>query len=35
MIVADSNRDLNLADVLLDRIRELEPKFEEIIARRR
>lgn len=31
----DSNRDLNLADVLLDRIRELEPKFEEIIARRR
>ncbi|XP_022823018.1 stimulator of interferon genes protein-like [Spodoptera litura] len=31
----DSNRDLNLADVLLDRIRELEPNFEEIISRRR
>ncbi|KAF9421238.1 hypothetical protein HW555_002710 [Spodoptera exigua] len=31
----DSNRDLNLADLLLDRIRELEPNFEEIIARRR
>ncbi|KAJ8714809.1 hypothetical protein PYW08_004790 [Mythimna loreyi] len=31
----DTNRDLNLADVLLDRIRELEPNFEEIIAQRR
>ncbi|XP_021195854.3 stimulator of interferon genes protein homolog [Helicoverpa armigera] len=31
----DTDRNLNLADVLLDRIRELEPNFEEIIAERR
>uniref|UniRef100_A0A2A4IUF5 STING ligand-binding domain-containing protein n=1 Tax=Heliothis virescens TaxID=7102 RepID=A0A2A4IUF5_HELVI len=31
----DTDRNLNLADVLLDRIRELAPNFEEIIAERR
>lgn len=30
----DTNPNLNLADVLLDRIRELEPKFEEFINRK-
>ncbi|KAJ8712035.1 hypothetical protein PYW07_004877 [Mythimna separata] len=30
----DTDRDQNLADVLLNRIRELEPNFEEIIAQR-
>lgn len=31
-IFSDTDENLNLADVLLDRIKELEPDFEQLIS---
>lgn len=31
-IFSDTDESLNLADVLLDRIKELEPDFEQLIS---